>query len=310
MKDKNTTDLARRQLVKLGAMLTAAEIVQLRQPVYGRPEAATTVGERLWLWSHVAGSYNDQYNLPGKSRITPAEAAYYMSIPNIFMIQLHDKPPIDSLQQYALALEPLKQVVWSVVDPQEVTPTAEREAVIELAFQTANITGVVMDDFFVQRESWNEGQLADLSIDELKRLKQRLNRDGERLDLWVVLYEFQLDQPVQQYLDLCDLLQVWTWYGKNLKDLEMNLEKVEQLAPRMRKVLGCFMWNFGEARPLPISLMKHQCELGLRWLQEGRIEAMVFCGSWLCDRGLESVEWTRQWIEQVGDQKVLARKAG
>ena len=84
MKDKNTTDLARRQLVKLGAMLTAAEIVQLRQPVYGRPEAATTVGERLWLWSHVAGSYNDQYNLPGKSRITPAEAAYYMSIPNIF----------------------------------------------------------------------------------------------------------------------------------------------------------------------------------------------------------------------------------
>ena len=52
--------------------------------------------------------------------------------------------------------------------------------------------------------------------------------------------------------------------------------------------------------------MEQQCELGLEWLRAGRIEAMIFCGSWLCDRGLEPVAWTREWIQRVGSEKLDA----
>jgi hypothetical protein len=47
----------------------------------------------------------------------------------------------------------------------------------------------------------------------------------------------------------------------------------------------------------------------LQLLHEGRIDALIFCGSWLCDRGLETVSWTREWIQQVGQARLTARKS-
>ena len=55
---------------------------------------------------------------------------------------------------------------------------------------------------------------------------------------------------------------------------------------------------------MPLDLMRHQCELGLRWLRQGRIEGMIFLASCLCDLELEAVEWTRNWIAQVGQKQV------
>jgi len=50
--------------------------------------------------------------------------------------------------------------------------------------------------------------------------------------------------------------------------------------------------------------MRHQCELGLQWLKLGRIEGMIFLATKICDLDLEAVEWTRQWMAQVGDQAI------
>ena len=71
--------------------------------------------------------------------------------------------------------------------------------------------------------------------------------------------------------------------------------------------LGIYWWDFGKSKPLPMELMKSQCETGLQLLKQGHIEAMVFCGSWLCDRGLETVSWTRNWIQQVGRESLKRR---
>jgi hypothetical protein len=50
---------------------------------------------------------------------------------------------------------------------------------------------------------------------------------------------------------------------------------------------------------MPLELMQKQCEIGLRWLREGRIEGMIFLASCICDIELETVEWTRRWIAEV-----------
>ena len=49
---------------------------------------------------------------------------------------------------------------------------------------------------------------------------------------------------------------------------------------------------------------ERQGEMGLRWLQEGRIEGIICLASCIHDLGLESGEWTRIWIAAVGDTKV------
>ena len=64
------------------------------------------------------------------------------------------------------------------------------------------------------------------------------------------------------------------------------------------------MYDFGGVAPMPVELMARQCELGLQWLHEGRIEGMILLGTSICDMGLETVEWSQRWVEEVGDIEV------
>jgi hypothetical protein len=50
--------------------------------------------------------------------------------------------------------------------------------------------------------------------------------------------------------------------------------------------------------------MQQQCELGLKCLREKRIEGIVFLNNGVMDIGYEAVEWTRRWIEKVGDARL------
>lgn len=141
-----------------------------------------------------------------------------------------------------------------------------------------------------------------LSIAELTTLCNRLSGSVRGLKLWVVLYDGQLDWPVKEHLELCNKVTYWTWKADNLKNLESTFAKMEKLVPqKCGKILGCYMWDYGGKKPMPLDLMKYQCETGLRWLKEGRIEGMIFLASCICDLDIEAVEWTRKWISEVGN---------
>lgn len=69
-------------------------------------------------------------------------------------------------------------------------------------------------------------------------------------------------------------------------------------------MLGCYVVDYKKKQGTPVDLMKQQCEAGLRWLRQGRIEGIIFLGNTTLDLGFESAEWTRRWIQQVGDAKL------
>ena len=128
---KKLNFLSRRDVVFASAVLSRSQL----SPAFQGALPVTppnTVRDRLWLWSHVAGSYNGMFNLPGHSRMTPAEAAFYMGIPNIFMLHRNGTPE-PPLEQYAQAFEPLREVVWGIVGEAGKTQTSEREMVLKLA---------------------------------------------------------------------------------------------------------------------------------------------------------------------------------
>ena len=258
-----------------------------------------TVRDRFWLWGHAAESHNKSWGLPAPSRMTPTEAALYMDVPNVVLVR-YDNLPAPPLTQYAVPFRALKQVVWSVVGASGSTEAEERSHVIELARGLPNMTGVMMDDFF--RPVTADGGVGVLSPDMLQALRSQLSLPERTLDLWVVLYGHQLSLPVRDHLALCDKVSFWTWKAEDLEYLERDFEAVEALAPSCGKVLGCYMWDYGAKQPIPVERMKEQCETGLRWLTEGRIEGMIFLATCICDLDLEAVEWTRRWIADVGDQ--------
>jgi hypothetical protein len=256
-----------------------------------------TVRDRLWIFTCHAGADNAEWNdwgLPGKSRMTPAEGAYYLGVPNLMLIRSHGipAPPFD---QYALALRPLKRVVWSLVGSGGKTSQEEEKHALPLPARFPNITGFIMDDFF-HRDSTGA-----LTLEELDRLRQRLVIAGKRRDLYVVVYTHMLAPTMRPFLKYCDKVTLWTWRSEDLDHLEANFARLEKLAPDHGKLLGCYMWDFGNKAPMPVARMKKQCELGLAWLREGRVEGIIFLANTVADLELNAVEWTRQWIAKVAD---------
>ena len=261
------------------------------------------IRDRFWIWGHDVGSHDNQFGLEKTSRMTPAEGALYLNVPNLILVRYNDRPA-PPFEQYALAFRPLKQVVWSIVGAGGATDNRELDDACKLANRFPNFSGVVMDDFF--RYDAASGRVAVHTTDELKSIQERLTIADRKLDLWVVFYNHQLEHPVEEHLATCDVVSFWTWTSEHLVSLESNFARVERLAPSSRKVLGCYMYDYGNGKPMPVDLMKYQCEMGLRWLREGRIDGMIFLASCICDMEFETVEWTRQWIYEVGDQPLSA----
>ena len=287
-----------RQLVAamtLAALTSCSGPAAPRDPAHGKER----IRDRFWIWCHEAGSHNTGWGLAGTSQMTPVEGAAYLGVPNLLMIRYEGKPAPPFHQAY-VPFRPFRQVVWSVVGAGGATGEAERREVLRLAAREPNLTGVIMDDFF--RDPKPGESIGTLSLGQIRDLRGNLTVDGRRLDLWVVLYDHQLDLPVGPYLELCDTITFWTWKADQLKDLEANFAKAERLTPGKRRILGCYLYDYGRARPMPVEAMKAQCETGLRWLKAGRIDGMIFLASCICDLDLEAVEWTRRWIAEVGDQ--------
>jgi hypothetical protein len=301
MVSRKTASLSRRNLLKSASVLGGVPPLSASQ---NTPKGRMTVRDRFWMYGQEAGAQNGHYGLPGKSYISEAEAAFYLSIPNLILGFCHRKPEtLSQYRQLAVACRPFKRVVGSIVGCSGETDANDRDLVLQLASETPNITGVIMDDFF------RHAGVGALTVEELRQVQQRLKGGNTKLDLWVVLYDKQLEEPVSDYLALCDVITFWSL--STLHDLEQmpsSFAKLEKLAPMARKMLGCYMYNFGESKPMPVSAMKFQCELALGWLQQGRIEGVIFDESDICDFGFDAVEWTRDWIRQVGDQQLVVKR--
>ena len=241
-----------------------------------------------------------------RSLMTPAEGAFYLGVPNIIVVQSStSEAPYGRLEppfaQHTVAMRPLRRVVWSVVGSGGFTSPEETEEVLQLPKTTPNFSGVMLDDFFTNQK---EGKRAKLTVEELAEIRRRLLAIDKKLTVFVTLYEKQFDLPIRDYLELIDVITLWTWNSSDLANLESNLKRAEQVAPGKKIMLGCYVVDYGRKKGIPIPSMKLQCETGLRWLREGRIEGMIFLGNTTMDLDLESVEWTRDWIRKVGDTKL------
>jgi len=155
------------------------------------------------MYGQEAGALNGKYGLSGNSYITAAEAAIYLDIPNLIFGFCHREPEhLRVYRQLAIAFRPFKRLVRSIVRCCGKTNSHDRQEVFKLAYETPNMTGVIMDD------SFRSPGVGALTVQELQEVRRAL-RDGNRiLDLWVLLYDYQLEQRdlIRNHLELCDVI--------------------------------------------------------------------------------------------------------
>jgi hypothetical protein len=300
MNDKKSLKVSRRKFFQATSMAAGTLMASSACETVGKKvseKSVDTVRDRLWIWTHPAGVHT-RWGIKQSSRMTPLEGAMYLDVPNLLFIRFEGKPPLTEFRQYAISFKPMKKVVWSLVGSSGLTGEEDRTLALQLAEQFSNIKGFVMDDFF------HEDGSGALTPDQLKALRNQLVIGGEKHDLYVVVYQQLLDIPIESHLQYCDKITYWTWDAKDLVNLEKNFERLEKKAPNHSLLLGCYMWDYGGAQPMPVDMMARQLELGRRWLHEKRIEGMIFLASCISDLELEAVEYTRKWIAEKGDDTV------
>lgn len=293
-----------------------------------------TVRDRLWIFTVLAGGDNnalERGNIRGGSRMTAAEGAFWLNVPNLLLIRSNNEPPLPddqagrtktSFEQYAISFQPLDRVVWSVVGSGGKGGMSELAPVLGLAKKFPNFTGIYLDDFIIDAKRQADGRVVGrpaLTPDELKRAREQMQAVARPMDVWVTLYTHEIntarktaapafrgcDPPLAEFLHLFDVLTLWTWNSDELPALEENLMALEQIAPpKARIALGLYIWDFHNRKPVPVELMQHQCEMGLKWLREGRIHEMIFLANTVLDVGLPSAEFSRQWIKRVGNEQL------
>ncbi|GIW82383.1 MAG: hypothetical protein KatS3mg105_4190 [Gemmatales bacterium] len=255
-----------------------------------------SIRDRLWLWCHSPGSHTrspKQHGLVGRSTITPIEAAGLLGISNVLMVR-YEKEPLGPFLAQAPTLASLKRVVWSLEGG-----GGEIDDVLELRSTLPNLFGVILDDYFYHLCSAGTVQEdGPYSLEALKKLRCRLDTCQPPLQSWIVLYAHELAQARQflPYLELCDVITFWTWQAAEVPQLEDRFVEFCQVVGDKRKMLGIYMWDYGAKQPMPLATLERQSALALEWLAAGQIEGIIFLASCICDLGLESVEWVRQWI--------------
>ena len=251
--------------------------------------------DSLWLWSHPAACYNNRWNLPGESTLTPVEAAKFLGINNSVMVAFCDepKPPFDA---YAAQFAGMDKVIWSIIGDggsKRNNTESDLPHVLALKKTLPNLRGGIMDDFFGSERA---------NLDWVKAYAAALHEAG--LELWVVLYGHQMETPrLREFLECCDVVSFWTWRADELPLLEGRLEKLREMVPGKRIALGCYMWDFGVGKPISLKDMEYQCGLAHDQWRAGRISEIIMLGSPLCGMDIEAVAWSRDWIASLKSRK-------
>ena len=301
-----------------------------------------TVRDRLWLFAVPADGprlYYEGAGYRGGSRITPAEGAFWLGVPNLmFITQDWNNPPqmsrergwkaMTTKEQYAISFEPLKRVQWAAVGSGGRGGMAEVPDIVTLAKDYPNFTGIFLDDFFrpVTLPDGRKGTIPALSEAELKSMRAQLGKVGRPMEVWSVIYSHEFDPnhpsfrpcepPLSESMKPLDVLVFFTWKSEELKDLEKNLALLESVKPKnCRIALGIYLWDYTSidpakkndptykmGKPVPLDLMEHQCGLGLKWLKEGRVSDLVILGLAGIDQGIPSAPWMRDWIKKHGEE--------
>ena len=110
-----------------------------------------TLKDKLWLWGHPEGRYNNEFGNTEKSRMTPLEGAFFLDCSGIFMVPAG---AVVNRRQYLHSFKPIERCGWDLLRSNEgdaekgcgTNPDFAWELVNE-AKEFKNITCGVFDDF-------------------------------------------------------------------------------------------------------------------------------------------------------------------
>ena len=260
--------------------------------------------DKFWLWGHPEGCYNNRYGNNNISRMTPMEACLYLGVRNVFMVP--DGDHVDfavNRRQYNKSFTTLKEVGWECFNAGRNPELVDVN--IEDAKDFKNIGRVVFDDFVHQDKD------GIIQVENLWKVRERLYNNPVRpLDMWMVLYtmEFGLDEKADaefaKFIEPFDGIIMWTWEEKDVPLIPEKFEILKKLTPNNRRMFGCYLYNFGEAKQATGKAVKWQLDWYREKILAGEAEGVVLHTNTMADLDYEAYDAAIEWMQQHGDEEI------
>lgn len=260
---------------------------------------------RLWVWAtRVNQLRSDLEGILRDSTMTPAGGASYLGVPNIVMAGF-----LPATDTEAGQVQHLQRVAWEMGFGTEADELADRRnfdfsqnlpPIQALAARYPNVDSIILDDLTtmdITRRGMPPSVLAHLCAE--------IQAHPHPLSLWGVVYTKSYDIPnLRTYLNFLDVISLWVWHARDLPKLDEYLDRCAILSGDKPIILGLYMYDWGDRRPMPLDMMEFQCEKAREFIKAGRIIGAVFLASSILDVGLTATSWAREWIQQVGHDQL------
>jgi hypothetical protein len=206
-------------------------------------------------------------------------------------------------RQYNKSFSTLNKVGWEIYaagkDPSVIQP------LIEEAKEFPNINCGVFDDFV------RGGTYKTIPLENMYAVNRRLHDNGvRRLDMWMVLYtqEFGIDSEsdaeFQPYIDPFDGIIMWTWKESDVPLIDEKFELFKKMTDGKRRMLGCYLYNFGESKQATGSAVKWQLDRYRELILSGEAEGVVLHTNTMADLDYEAYDVAVDWMREHGDERL------
>jgi hypothetical protein len=278
-------------------------------------EYEDTLRDHCWMWGHDSGFYDGTgkssvYNIPLSDPITMPDACEYMGIPNVCAVTWNPPESDDYLKPFGK----MKRVSWVACGGKCAYDKLLANC-WRLLDKMPNLMGFDLDDYFTYRpkpELFDTGngviKIAPSKIGHRKLLDLRKSIDehtARKVDLRMVIYGDRFEDTYAPALAVPDTVLFWTWTGKNLAKLRENFARYRRLAPNKDTLMGIYMWDFGDRKPLDMDFMRKQLDVAHEFYMKREINGFIFHCTPLVNKkpALDVVEYAREWIEKHADDK-------
>ena len=259
-------------------------------------------------------------------RMTPAEGAFYLNIPNLLLIRSNNLPRLpDSEHGRARNELPAIRHLVSAARPGRLVGRGQRWSGRHGRIALRPVAGPGVPQYrrhlpgrFHHRPEERGRRPPDrasrLAAQRTRAAREKLKSLGRPMDVWVTLYTHEVNPkhpgtsiairrwPTFSTSSTC--LRCGRGTPTSCRSWKRAWRPWNASPPRS----GASPWGvplgLPHSRPVPLEFDAHQCELGLKWLKEKRIQEMIFLANTVLDVGLPSAEFARNWIAKVGAQTI------
>ena len=135
------------------------------------------------------------------------------------------------------------------------------------------------------------------------------NNDLRPINTWMTLYTHEFgvdraaDEDFQPYIDVFDGIVMWTWKEKDVPHIPAKWEIFKKMVKK-RRMLGCYLWNFGEGKPATREAVLWQLDFYRERILLGEAEGVVLHTNVMADADLDAFDAAIEWLKLHGDEEV------